>query len=314
MAADGVEWSVRSLVAALVLLQTQEAAPRNPVHDGLRYLLLHQGPDGSWGMRPARCFCGQTADARLDGDLEATAWAILAISGAGYTELSKDERDGRHIGLVMKSAVNWLLAKQDRDGAFDRKDVSANAVAALALLEYHGMTVLHKEASRKAFDWVRRCKATDDLGRIRLGMALKSAELSEFLPAGSKELTEPAASLEAGPGEAAKIGGLLIRGYSLTSRERHQGKIDYGAFDVEQLSPEMLNDLTIAWCERDGGLEWHDWYAGVQKQIAARQKGGACESGSWEGATLRERLRSTAIRCLTAEHYRCFSCRNPFRQ
>jgi hypothetical protein len=76
----------------------------------------------------------------------------------------------------------------------------------------------------------------------------------------------------------------------------------------------MLNDLTIAWCEMDGGQEWHDWYFGMRKQIALRQKEGSCEAGSWDGATLRERLSATAIRCLTAEHYRCFHCRNVFRK
>jgi hypothetical protein len=305
---------MRISAVALVLLLAQEAPPRDPVHDGLEYLLIHQGLDGSWGARPARCFCAQTTDARLDGDLEATAWAILAFSGLGFTELSKDDWEGRNPGLAMKAAMAWLLSRQDKDGAFDRKDVSANSVAALALLEYHGMTVLHKEAARKAVDWVRGCKPADDLARTRLGMALKSAELSDFLPAGSAELRELAASLEAGNGETARIGGLLIRNFAETARERVRGKIDYGTFETARLSPELLNDLTNA---THGGKEWPEWYAGVRKLLAAlqHQKEGSFEAGSWDGATLRERLSSTAIRCLTAEHYRCFVCRsNVFRQ
>jgi hypothetical protein len=145
-------------------------------------------------------------------------------------------------------------------------------------------------------------------------MALKSAELSEFLPAGSAELRGLATALEAGNGATAEIGGLLIRNFAETARERRHGRNDYGAFNVDRLNPELLNDLTIAWCNRDGGKEWHEWYLGVRKQIAAGQKEGSCEAGSWDGTTLRERLRNTAIRCLTAEHYRCYTCRNPFRQ
>jgi hypothetical protein len=252
----------------------------------------------------------------LEGDLEATAWAILAFAGAGYTELSQDDWEGRSLGLAMKSAIGWLLARQDRDGSFDPGSVAANSVAALALLECHGMTVLRKEAALKAFEWARGCKPTDDLGRIRLGMALKSAEFSDLLPAGSLELRALAASLETGREETARIGGLLIRSFADTARGRRGGKIDYRVFQAERLSPEELNDLTIAWCNMDGGEEWHDWYTGVRKYVAGLQlrNEGSCEAGSWDGATLRERLRATAIRCLTAEHYRCFNCRNPFRK
>ena len=303
-----------AIALAMGMLQDPEFPKWNPPLESLKYLLRHQGADGSWGGRPATCTCRREPDVSNDGDLETTAWAILAFAGAGFTELSKDELDGRKCGLSLKSGMAWLLSKQDKDGAFDRSNVPVNAMAALALLEIDGMTLIHREPAQRAFEWIRRSKSVTDLGATRLGMVWESAMLDELTKDASDSQRGLAATLEAGKSNSAKVGALLIRAFAEFPRGTPRAKVDYTAIDPLKLSPEECHALTVAWCQMDGGLDWHDWYDRLRKSLVALQskEGNGCESGSWGGSTLRERTRTAAIRCLTMEHYRCFLCRNPF--
>src|SRR5215210_1829564 len=107
------------LVASLVLLlQADDKPALGPLMRGLKYVLAHQREDGSWGAPPTTCRC-RPAAGNPGGDLESTAWALLALYGSGYTELSKGDLEGFQVGPKIKSGLEWLIARQDKDGAFD---------------------------------------------------------------------------------------------------------------------------------------------------------------------------------------------------
>ncbi len=308
---------MRCVALSFLLLQPQEAPRPDPATEGLKYLLRHQGADGSWGGPAVGCTCRGRSGSDEKGDLESTAWAILAFSGAGYTELSKDDLGGIPVGPRMKSAMTWLLSKQEKDGAFTRTDEAGNALAALSLFEVYGMTVSHKGEATRAFEALRKSKPSDDLSRIRRGMALESAQLGELVPDAKESLREIATVLESGTSPASRVGALLIRAFLGFPRgSKRAGSVDYTSFDPLKLSAEECHVLTVAWCQMDGGTEWHNWYDRLRLDLGRqqRQEERSCEAGSWKGSTPREILRTTAIRCLTMEHYRCFFCRSVFRE
>jgi len=308
---------VRCVALAFLLLQAQEAPRPDPALESLKYLLRHQGSDGSWGGLSAACTCKTCPDPAEKGDLESTAWAILAFSGAGYTELSKDDLGGIPVGPRMKSAMTWLLSKQKKDGAFGRTDDPGNAVSALSLFELYGMTLHYKEEAARALEALRKSKPADDLSRIRWGMAWESAQLADLVPDAKEPLRETATALEAGTSPASQVGALLIRAFLDFPRGTKKArKVDYPSFDPLKLSAEECNVLTVAWCQMDGGTQWHEWYDRLRKDLGRQQRKdeARCEAGAWDGATPRETLKTTAIRCLTMQHYRCFFCRSVFRE
>jgi len=304
--------------AVLMLLapQQKEPPPRDPVLDGLKFLLSHQQEDGSWGAPPPACTCRPAgAPAPRDGDLESTAWAILAFSGAGYTELAvKDEFNGRNVGKAVRSALDWLVSKQDMEGAFDRNDPAVNAIAAVALTETYGMTVQRKDAAVKAYVWVEKSAIPDVVGRIRQGMVLQSGKCSEIGEGQDAKLVALADALEKQEGDLARWGSLLLRGYARQKRAIERAEDAKG--DPVKLAPEALNVFATATYLCGEEERWHEWFRGMKDILVPAQRGGKdlCEAGSWDRETPRDRIRTTAIRCLTLQHYRCFSCRNVFRK
>src|SRR5436190_9748171 len=120
-----------TLIAAMaLLLQTEELPRRSPTYEGLAWLVTHQRDDGSWGAPPLACVCRHVATPE-PGDLESTAWVLLALEGAGFSELSQGKMKGRDVGAGVRSGLEWLISKQDADGAFDKHNAAANALATL---------------------------------------------------------------------------------------------------------------------------------------------------------------------------------------
>jgi len=99
----------RALLAAYGGTETTEEA----VMRGLRWLERNQRPDGSWSLK------GPYADGASgrggENRVAATAMALLAFQGAGYTH-----RGGRTSPFkdVVARGWDWLLRQQDGDGCF----------------------------------------------------------------------------------------------------------------------------------------------------------------------------------------------------
>jgi hypothetical protein len=297
---------------AVCLLLFQETIPqRHPVLEGLTYLAAHQRSDGSWGGAPSGCTCRASTPG---GDLECTACAILAFQGAGYTELSRDDLNGHKIGLVVRSGLEWLVSRQDREGVFDRGNPTANAIAALVLTETYGMAALRKEAAEKAYACVEKAQITDVVGRIRQGMVLQSGKLAEIGTLHEAKILALAEGLAKEEGDLARWGSLLLKGFALHGkREKPSMTLDMG--DPLKTPVESLNTFASASFILGPEDGWHEWFKALKDVLLPLQREGkdGCEAGSWDGGTLRERIRVTAIRCLTLQHYRCWYCRNIFR-
>jgi hypothetical protein len=123
------------------------------VLEGLTWLARHQDKDGSWKADSfsAQCIgkkCSWPGDTELS--VGTTGLSLLALLGAGFTHLSKDDeyRDPISPGRVLKFAsvvwrgLDWLIAHQSPDGSIgnarDHKFMYSQALATQALAEAFG--------------------------------------------------------------------------------------------------------------------------------------------------------------------------------
>ncbi|MEM7473867.1 MAG: prenyltransferase/squalene oxidase repeat-containing protein [Planctomycetota bacterium] len=117
--------------------ETQDA-----VELGLAWLAKQQKSDGSWSL------IGPYSDGgALENRTGATAMALNAFLGAGYTQL-----EGKYANNV-KLGLKYLIRRQNSEGLFakdepERQYMYAQAIASIAVAEAYGMT--DDEECRKA--------------------------------------------------------------------------------------------------------------------------------------------------------------------
>jgi hypothetical protein len=145
------------------------------VLDGLRWLVRHQNPDGSWGANTLKdrcmpdqpCYTGK--EALTDNYNEGlTGMALLCFLGAGFSHESKQDivdtvaAKRYKIGDVVKNGLKWLASKQNQDGSFskDKSFIYNESLAALALAEAYGLTQNRywKEPAQKGIDFIMRAQ------------------------------------------------------------------------------------------------------------------------------------------------------------
>ncbi len=131
------------------------------IERGLEFLAKHQRSDGSWRLED---FGDQP---RLRSHTAATALALLAFQGAGYSHRQY------HYAPVCRSALQYLLKNQQSDGdLYIPMDEASNAnarfyshsIASLALCEAFGMTQDEalREPAQRAVDFM--VKTQDPVG------------------------------------------------------------------------------------------------------------------------------------------------------
>jgi hypothetical protein len=150
----------------------QTQGTEEAVLNGLRWLIRHQNPDGSWSSDklPDRCMsdtpCArkdENGDPRLTEGL--TGLALLAFLGAGYSNESKQtivdplQKKRFKIGDTVKKGLLWLRDHQKEDGSFSeaREFMMYNeALATLALCEAYGLTHnrIWQEPAQKAVNFL----------------------------------------------------------------------------------------------------------------------------------------------------------------
>jgi hypothetical protein len=104
---------------------------------GLKWLALHQAPDGHWGMHNfqehGRCNC---SGAGGKFDIAGTAFGLLPLLGAGYTHKNPN-RDNPYAKQVERG-LNYLRDKQSQDGRFGPVTMAEHGLATQTLcLAYH---------------------------------------------------------------------------------------------------------------------------------------------------------------------------------
>jgi hypothetical protein len=107
---------------------------------GLKWLALHQSPDGRWSLNRyhvhnPQCRCKTPAEENVrDNDTAATAFGLLPFLGAGHTHKKKTGYEG-----VVFRGLSWLISKQDAKGDLGG-GMYAHALGTIALCEAYGMT------------------------------------------------------------------------------------------------------------------------------------------------------------------------------
>ncbi len=168
------------------------------VLDGMRWLLRHQSPDGSWSAASLaeRCMSERPCfDAKFQYsdhyDEGLTAMALLCFLGAGFSHESKQDivdttMAKRHkIGAVVKNGLQWLVKKQNADGSFskDRAFMYNEALCALALAEAYGLSQNRywKEPAQRSIDFLQRAQKPNPSGKGLWGWRYTSrAEIEDF--------------------------------------------------------------------------------------------------------------------------------------
>jgi hypothetical protein len=145
------------------------------VLEGLRWLVRHQNPDGSWSAAKLKDRCHtdvQCFDSKANFtdfyDEGLTGLALLCFLGAGLGHDAKqdiaDTVEGKRAkaGDVVKRGLLWLLARQNADGSFShgKSFVYNDALATIALAEDFGLTgnAYFKQPAQRGVDFLQRAQ------------------------------------------------------------------------------------------------------------------------------------------------------------
>lgn len=281
------------------------------VHDALLWLVRRQLPNGMWSLR------GPYRDgANVENEEAATAMALLAFQGAGYTpDGSGDEN--------FKKAVTrgWtaLLRRLQPDGRFYGDVASSHrlytqAQCTIAICELYGMTKnqTYREPAQRAVDYCVRVQAPQGGWRYVPGedsdmsvtgwfvMALQSARLAglevpsptferikEFLDGAAREEGSRYAYQIRGGGASVALTaeGLLCRQY--LGWQRDDPRLREGV-DYLQANLPTWNDKNVYYwyygtqvCHHMEGTDWQKWNSVTRQMLPEHQEKRGPEKGSW---------------------------------
>ncbi len=133
---------------------------QNAVKEALRWLARNQGKGGMWSMT------GRYADGSGNENQEAaTALALLAFQGAGYTPNSNEHEP---FTRVVSRGWTGLLAQQDETGNFyhtgrSHGQLYTQAICTIAICELYGMTrdSKYREPAQRAIDYCVEVQAPE---------------------------------------------------------------------------------------------------------------------------------------------------------
>jgi len=120
------------------------------VAKGLRWLALHQSPDGNWaldqfnlharrGVNEATFFNDNASGKGQKNDTAGAAFGLLPFLAAGITHKpSGKPQDDQYVKTVQR-AVAYLVSKQGKDGSFPG-GMYAHGLASIAMCEIYGLT------------------------------------------------------------------------------------------------------------------------------------------------------------------------------
>lgn len=298
--------------AALLEAYGGTAATEAAVHDGLAWLARYQHPKTAlWNMS------GKYANGvNRDNPEAATALALIAFQGAGYTPQS-DPKDS--FTRVVTRAWPALLKRQQDDGNFFNTGTThgalyTHALCTIALCEVYGMTddEAYRDAAQLAVDY---CVATQSEGggwRYFPGqegdlsvtgwfvMALQSARMAglnvpsetltrigEFLDTVSRDGGSQYAYTATQPSRLAMTAeGLLCRQY--LGWRHDDRRLNRGADLLVKNLPSWNAREAYYWyyaaqvCHHMEGRHWREWNTVMRELLPAKQVKKGRERGSWD--------------------------------
>ena len=295
--------------------QRREKAVRDLVAVGppalaaLRDSAAKGSPEARWRAKAALDRIGVAGTSE---EVEATAMALVAFLGAGFSHLSRDLHDGISFGTVVKLGLQWLMARQRPDGSFEGATSAAQAWAAFALSEAYGMTASApiKEPAQKAIEYIGGHPATDARTAFYQGLALKSAELADLSFPRSAGERAVAAVLARRADEPASIFVRAAAQILQIFTYKDMRRVDLTGLpglDLSRMEMETLYVVGQAIFQAEGphGGQWkahrdrqREWIVPLQDQVH-----GKCDRGSWPAAATRERLKTAALATMSCEIY-----------
>jgi hypothetical protein len=289
------------------------SATESAVTEALRWLARNQGSNSLWSLT------GKYSDgANSENPDAATAMALLAFQGAGYTPMS--DRKGPFTSVVTKG-WNAMLKRQKKDGSFFQEG-SANgrlytqALCTIALCELYGMTkdTEYRDAAQAAIDYCIKVQAPEGGWRYQPGfdsdtsvtgwfvMALQSARMAglevdspalgrigDFLDTVSQD---GGAQYSYVPGQAKKLSmtaeGLLCRQY--LGWPRNDKRLNRGVDVLVKNLPSSDEGKTHVYywyyaaqvCHHMEGDPWRKWNYAMREALPALQIREGKERGSWD--------------------------------
>lgn len=283
------------------------------VTQALLWLIRNQGDNSLWSLT------GKYSDGANSENREAaTAMALLAFQGAGYTPLS--DRKEPFTAPVTK-AWNALLKRQDKNGNFFQEGsgttrLYTQALCTIAICELYGMTrdSQYRDAAQRAVDYCVKVQAPEGGWRYQPGvdsdtsvtgwfvMALQSARMAglevpsptlgrvgDFL---DMVAHDGGAQYAYVPNQGKKLSmtaeGLLCRQYLGWSQ--NDKRLQRGVSVLTQNLPTADNGQTHVYywyyaaqvCHHMEGEPWRQWNGAMRETLPALQIREGKERGSWD--------------------------------
>ncbi|MEM9658902.1 MAG: hypothetical protein AAF961_11125, partial [Planctomycetota bacterium] len=309
MALSGREAGMRD---ALLAAYGGTAGTQDAVMEALRWLTRNQiSKSGLWSLTGP-----YSNGASQDNPDAATALALLAFQGAGYTPESVRSDP---FTKVVARGWNALLKRQQDNGNFFTKGRShgrlyTHAIATIAVCELYGMTQnsAYREAAQRAIDYSVETQGPDggwryspaEKGDLSVTgwfvMALQSARMAglDVPPATLYAIEEflDRCSVDGGsqysyrPGEGKRLSmtaeGLLCRQYLGWSQS--DPRLQRGAKILLENVPDWNKREAYYWyyasqvCHHIEGETWRKWNASMRTVLPENQIRSGRERGSWD--------------------------------
>lgn len=338
--AIGIEFSGREEGRKDALLKAYggTALTQDAVREGLAWLVRQQKPRGSWSLTGP-----YKLGANRENEEAATAMALLAFQGAGYTPQGK-----KNDGFTKAVTRGWkaLLRSQQADGHFfenlgdENSQLYTQALCTIAICELYGMThdEAYHDAAQKAVDYCVKVQAPEGGWRYQPGvdsdmsvtgwfsMALQSARIAglevpsptyagitKFLDSVAREEgARYAYQVQAGATLTLTAEGLLCRQYLGWKHDdpRLRAGVDYILANL----PEWDKRNVYYWyyatqvCHHMEGPDWQKWNGVMRQLLPQNQEKRGSERGSWDPVNDRwgsagGRLYVTCLSLYTLEVY-----------
>jgi hypothetical protein len=306
------------------------------VENGLKWLLAHQHPDGSWRFSfdgdPCNNLC--THGGVETSTTGATAMALLPFFGAGYTHEKGPYAEQVNRGLYYLGS-HMLVTPQGGD--LQEGTMYAQGLSTITLCEAYGMSKdpTLRPYAQKAVDYILYAQDHTSGGwRYFPGqagdttvtgwqlMALKSAQMAgletssqafflanKFLDSVQSDKGAAYGYITPGEGNATTSVGLLCRMYLGWSR--NHPALTTGVVSLDKLGPSS-SDLYYDYYATQvmfhhGGPQWDRWNTKMRDYLIKTQSTEGHESGSWyfpdRHLDKGGRLCNTSLAILTLEVY-----------
>jgi len=289
------------------------AATQRAVLEGLRWLARNQGKRGLWSLR------GRYADGvDMENHEAATALALLAFQGAGYTPQGDPKEP---FTQIVARAWTSLLARQEDDGNFFHSgrghgQLYTQALCTIAICELYGMThdPRYKEPAQRAIDFCTKIQSPEGGWRYFPGlgsdlsvtgwfvMAMQSARMAGlevpsptldrirgFLDSVSREGgSRYAYQTKEGASRSMTAEGLLCRqylGWPHSDRRLQKG----AEYLTEYLPNWKRGERNVYYwyyatqvCHHMEGRHWRTWNDAMRVVLPSHQVQEGRERGSWD--------------------------------